>query len=100
MAAMKRTRDILLIFATAAFVSGGPALAQTMRQTKVATDTNVTNGVATTTTTETHTTKRKTRQPKKVLGVKVGHKTAVHETVRKTSVSSNGDVSTTVKTSQ
>jgi hypothetical protein len=96
---MKFIRDIPALLAAAALISGGPLLAQTVRQTKVATDTSVSNGVATTTTTETHSTKRKTSQPKKVLGVKVGHKTAVHETVKKTKVSSNGDASTTVKTS-
>lgn len=97
---MKLTRDIPAIFAVAALVLTGPLLAQASHQTKVSTDTSVSNGVATTTTTETNTTKHKTSQPKKVLGVKVGHKTAVHETVKKTSVSTNGDSSTTMKTSK
>ncbi|MDO6414970.1 hypothetical protein Q4F19_11310 [Sphingomonas sp. BIUV-7] len=95
---MKLIRDIPVALAAAALVLSGPALAQTVRQTKVDTNTSMSNGVATTTRTETHTTKRKTRRPKKVLGVKVGHKTAVHQTVEKTKVSSNGDMSTTVKT--
>ncbi|QJU59335.1 hypothetical protein HL653_17620 [Sphingomonas sp. AP4-R1] len=95
---MKNIRSSFILVAGAALLTAGPALAQTTHQTKVDTDTSVSNGVATTTTTQTHTTKRTTRQPKKVLGVKVGHKTAVHQTVKKTSVSTNGDSSTTVKT--
>ena len=78
---------------------GSPALAQTTRETKVDHDTKVHDGVATTTTKVTQTSKRKTNRPKKVLGVKVGHKTVEHKTVRETSVSSNGDRKTTVKTS-
>ena len=62
-------------------------------------DTKVHDGVATTTTKVTETTKRKTHRPKKVLGVKVGHKTVKRKVVRETSVSSDGDRSTTVKTS-
>ena len=84
--------------AAALLVAGTPALAQTTNQTKVTHDTDMKNGVATTTTKVTHTSKRKTRQPKKVLGVKVGHKTVTHKTVRETKASSNGDASTTVKT--
>lgn len=77
-----------------------PAAAQTTTQTKVDHDTNVSkSGVTTHKTTVTHTTKRKTRQPKKVLGVKVGHKTATSKVVKTTKVSSDGDASTTVKTS-
>lgn len=76
-----------------------PALAQTSAQTKVDNNTTVKDGVATTKRTVTHTTKRKTHRPKKVLGVKVGHKTVTHKTVRTTSTSTNGDASATVKTS-
>ena len=82
--------------AAVALAAGAPA--QTTNQTKVTHDTDMKNGVATTTTKVTHTQKRKTRQPKKILGVKVGHKTAVHKTVRETKTSTNGDTSTTVKT--
>jgi hypothetical protein len=76
-----------------------PSLAQVERATKVEHDTSHKDGVATTTTKVTSVDKRKTRQPKKVLGVKVGHKTAETKTVRETSRSTNGDVSTKVKTS-
>ena len=82
-----------------ALASATPLMAQTMQQTKVDHDTSMKNGVATTKTTVTHTTKHKTRRPKKILGVKVGHKTAVSKTVKETKTSSNGDSSTTVKTS-
>lgn len=96
---MKLHRVAALILASAALSPVVPAMAQTVTQTKVNTDTNMKKGVATTKTTVTHTSKRKTRHPKKILGVKVGHKTAVNKTVKTTSVSTNGDSSTTVKTS-
>lgn len=74
------------------------ATAQTTDETKVTTGTSVKNGVSTRDTKVTHVTKRKTNRPKKVLGVKVGHKTVTHKTVKETSTSTNGDSSTTVKT--
>ncbi len=94
-----RFKHTLAVTAALALSCGSPALAQTVQQTKVDHDTSVKNGVATTKTKITHTTKRKTHRPKKVLGVKVGHKTVTRKTVRETSVSTNGDRSTTVKTS-
>ena len=84
--------------AALALAIGLPAQAQTTASTKVSTDTSTKDGVATHTTKVTHTTKRKTRRPKKILGVKIGHKTVTHKTVRKMSTSTNGDASTTVKT--
>ncbi len=85
--------------AAAALSLGVPALAQTTRETKVDHDTHMKDGVATTTTKATTIDKRKTDQPKKVLGVKVGHKTAETKTVRTTTQSSDGDRSVKVKTS-
>lgn len=79
-------------------LAGAPAQAQTTSSTKVTTGTSMDNGVATSKTKVTHVTTRKTHRPKKILGVKVGHKTVTHKTVRTTSASSNGDTSTTVKT--
>ena len=84
--------------AALALTCGMPAMAQTVRETKVDHDTKVRDGVATTTTKVTETSKRKTNRPKKVLGVKVGHKTVKHQVVRETSVSSNGDRKVAVKT--
>lgn len=83
---------------SAALLAAAPSVAQTTRETKVSHDTSTKDGVATAKTTVTHTTKHETNRPKKILGVKVGHKTVVHKTVKKTSVSSNGDTTTTVKT--
>lgn len=80
-------------------ICGAPALAQTTRETKVDHDTKVHDGVATATTKVTQSSKRKTHRPKKVLGLKVGHKTVEHKTVRESSVSSNGDHSVKIKTS-
>lgn len=93
-----KNRNIAAIAAAVGLLAGAPAVAQTTHETKVDHDTSVKNGVATTKTKVTETTKRKTRQPKKVLGVKVGHKTVKHQTVRETAVSSNGDRKATVKT--
>lgn len=93
-----KIRHVAAIAATVTLLCGTPVVAQTSHETKVDHDTSVKDGVATTKTKVTETTKRKTRQPKKVLGVKVGHKTVKHQTVRETAVSSNGDRKTTVKT--
>ncbi|MGC5799547.1 hypothetical protein [Sphingomonas sp. NFX23] len=93
-----KIRNVAAIAATLTLLCGAPVVAQTTHETKVGHDTSVKNGVATTKTKVTETTKRKTRRPKKVLGVKVGHKTVKHQTVRETAVSSNGDRKTTVKT--
>lgn len=82
----------------AAFAFATPGTAQTTVKTEVKNDTDVKDGVVTQKRTVVQETKRKTRQPKKILGVKVGHKTAVKKTVRETTTSSNGDASTTVKT--
>lgn len=92
------SRHAAVIAATFTLLFGAPSTAQTTHETKVDHDTRVKNGVATTTTKITETTKRKTRQPKKVLGVKVGHKTVKRQTIRETEVSSDGDRKTTVKT--
>jgi hypothetical protein len=102
-AAGKRTFPMKMLHLTAALaglamVAGTPVAAQTTHETKVDHDTQVKDGVATTTTKVTEVSKRKTDQPKKVLGVKVGHKTIKHKTVRETSVSSDGDRATKVKT--
>lgn len=75
-----------------------PATAQTSVKTEVKNDTDVKDGVVTRTHKVTHVAKRKTSRPKKILGVKVGHKTATTKTVRETSTSSDGDMTTSVKT--
>lgn len=93
-----QSRHLTSVAAVLVLMCGAPVAAQTTHETKVDHDTSVKDGVATTKTKVTETSKRKTRQPKKVLGVKVGHKTVKHQTVRETSVSSDGDRKTTVKT--
>lgn len=75
-----------------------PVSAQTTVKTEVRNDTDVKDGVVTQKHKVVHTTKRKTHRPKRILGVKVGHKTAVSKTVRETTTSSDGGSSTTVKT--
>ena len=96
---VKFHRVAALLVASVALSSGVPLIAQTVDQTKAHTDTNMKDGVATTKTTVTRTHKRKTRHPRKILGVKVGTKTDVSKTVEETSDSSNGDTRTTVTTS-
>lgn len=88
---------ILATAAAAGLLFAGAATAQTTSKTEVKHDTSMSGGVATSTTKVEHVTKRKTHRPKKILGVKVGHKTVTHKTVRESSVSSNGDTSTTVE---
>jgi uncharacterized protein YdeI (BOF family) len=88
-----------MMLAAIAMTMGTPVLAQTSRETSVKHDTQVKDGVATATTRTTTVAKRKTAQPKKILGVKVGTRTAETKTVRERSVSSNGDMKTKVKTS-
>ena len=83
----------------AAFAFATPGVAQTTVKTEVKNDTDVKDGVVTQKRKVIHTTKHKTRQPKKILGVKVGHKTKTDKTVRETTTSSDGDQSMTVKTS-
>ncbi|WP_174279671.1 hypothetical protein [Sphingomonas bacterium] len=75
-----------------------PAPVQTTTKTEVSHDTDQHDGVVTHSRKVTHVTKTRTRRPKKILGVKVGRKTVTHKTVQKTTVSSNGDHSTTVST--
>ena len=86
-----------LPFAAIALMTGVGADAQTTNQTKVTHDTSVHDGVATRTTKTVQIHKRKTHRARRILGVKVGHKTVTRKTVRETKHSSNGDVSTTVK---
>ena len=88
------------IAAAMALTAALPATAQTTHKTEVSHDTSMSGGVATRTTKVVHVSKHKTRRAKRILGVKVGHKTVTHKTVRETKASSNGDVSTTVKTSR
>lgn len=95
-----KIRHATAIAAALTMMCSTSAFAQTTRETKVDHDTKIHDGVATTTTKVTETSKRKTNRPKKVLGVKVGHKTVEHKTVRESSVSSDGDRSMKVKTSR
>lgn len=96
---MKLSCTAVALAATLALVAGAPVAAQTTNQTKVEHDTGMKDGVATTTTKVTHVQKRKTHRPRKIFGVKLGHKTVTNKTVRETKASSNGDMSTTTKTS-
>ena len=75
-------------------MSVAPATAQTTASTKVSTSTG---SDGTTKTKVVHTRKRKTHRPKKILGVKVGHKTVTHKTVHETTSGPDG-ASTTTKT--
>ena len=95
---MKITLLAAPMIAALTMTAGLPVQAQTTSKTEVSHDTSMNDGVATTKTKVQHTTKRKTHRAKKILGVKVGHKTVTHKTTRESSVSSNGDTSTKVET--
>ena len=83
--------------AALALSAGRPAAAQTTTQTRVTHGTSMRGGVVTHRTRVVHVTKHKTRRAKRILGVKVGHKTVKTTTVRETTTSSNGATRTVVK---
>lgn len=93
-----KLRHAVPLLAAVALAAPVPALAQTTTKTEVKHDTDVNNGVVTHTRTAVHVTKRKTHRPKKILGVKVGHKTKTTKVVHKTSTSSDGSMTNSVKT--
>jgi len=94
----RKTASILAAMAFTASVAL-PASAQVTHETKVSTDVSSHDGVTTRTTKVKHIKKVKTRHPKRILGVKVGHKTRKTETVRTTTTSTNGDYKQSVTTS-
>lgn len=73
----------------------GGAVAQTTTSTEV--KTGVENGVPTKTVKTVHVRKHKTHRVKKILGLKVGHKTAVSKTVKEVKTGPDG-TSTKVET--
>lgn len=85
------------VFAAAilTFALAGGAVAQTTTTTEVKTGSE--NGVPTKTVKTVHVRKHKTHRVRKILGVKVGHKTAVSKTVKETKTGPGG-TSTTVST--
>ena len=93
---MKIKHIIVGIVLTAAL--GGSAIAQTTTETKVSTEMGTKDGMPTKTTKVEHIRKHKTHRAKKILGVKVGHKTRVSKTVKETTTAADGSKSTTTKT--
>jgi hypothetical protein len=91
-------RNPAVLLAAIALGASTPILAQVSTATKVTTSNSMDNGVATQTTKVVHVKKYKTHHAKRILGVKVGHKTKTIKTVHKTTVSSNGDSSSSVET--
>lgn len=96
---MNARRDVGPVIAAKAIGISLPVMAQVSQETRMSTGTSVCDGVATRTTKVVGVKKVKTHRPKRILGVKVGHKTHVTKIVHEKSVSSNGDVTTSVKTS-
>lgn len=94
---MTLIRTAAPLLAAIAMAAGMPATAQTTVKTHVSHHTSMDDGVRTRTTKVVHVRKHKTRRVKRILGVKVGHKTRTTKTVREVSHSSNGAVSTRVK---
>jgi hypothetical protein len=83
-----------------ALATSVPISAQVTHETKViSSNSSMDNGVGTQTTKVVHVEKYKTRHAKRILGVKVGHKTRTIKKVRTTTVGSNGDSRTSVETS-
>lgn len=96
---MKLNRTVAPILAALAMTAAMPASAQTTHETKVTHDTGMKDGVPTATTKVVTVRKHKTRRPKKILGVKVGHKTRTTKVVREKTVDANGVVDQKVKVS-
>ncbi len=93
---MTTSRLALSALAAFALTTGVSAFAQ--NSTSVSHSTSTHDGVVTHKTKVVKVHKRKTRHVRRVLGVKVGHKTATSKTVTKTTRKSNGETTTTVKT--
>ncbi len=87
------------MIAALALAAGLPVEAQTAVKTTVSHSTKTSDGMPSQTTKVTHVTKRRTHRPRKILGVKVGHKTVTRKVVRKTTTAADGSMSTQVKTS-
>jgi hypothetical protein len=96
---MRFHRKAAWLVAAFALPVAAPAMAQVTHEARVSTSTSMHDGVATRTTKVVHVKKVKTHRVKRILGVKVGHKTRVTKVVREKSVSSNGDVTRSVHTS-
>ena len=96
---MKLYRTAAPILAALAMTVAMPATAQTTHETKVTHDTGMKDGMPTATTKVVTVRKHKTRRPKKILGVKVGHKTRTTKVVRERTTDANGVVSSKVSTS-
>lgn len=94
---MKAYKLATLTAATFALATGTAAIAQTTTKSSVTTSNTVKAGVPATTVKAITVHKTKTRRAKRVLGVKVGHKSRVHKVVRKTTTTATGETSTQVK---
>jgi hypothetical protein len=91
-------RHTAALLAAMALGASMPVVAQVSDRTKVTTHNRTEDGVDTQTTRVIHEKKFKTHHAKRILGVKVGHKTEKIKSVRTTKVDSNGDSSTSVRT--
>lgn len=87
------------ILAALAMTAAMPATAQTTHKTTVSHDTGMKDGMPTATTKVVTVRKHKTRRAKRILGVKVGHKTRTTKVVREKTVDANGTVDQKVKVS-
>ena len=98
---MTLSRNTISMLAAVALTAGiaVPASAQVSHETKVTHDVSTQDGVTTNTTRVAHIKKVKTHRAKRILGVKVGHKTRTTKVVKTTSSSSNGDYKQSTTTS-
>ena len=96
---MTSYRNIAALLAVMALGTSIPISAQVSHETRVSTSNGMDDGVATQTTKVVHVNKFKTHHAKRILGVKVGHKTRTIKKVRTTTVDSNGNNNTSVEIS-
>jgi len=96
---MTAYRNIAALVAVMVLSTSMPISAQVSQNTSVSTSNGMKDGVATQTTRVLHVNKFKTHHAKRILGVKVGHKTRTIKQLRTTTVDSNGNANTSEKIS-
>ena len=93
-------RNIAALVAVMGLGTSMPISAQVSHDTSVSTSSGMDHGVATQTTRVVNVNKFKTHHAKRILGVKVSHKTRTIKQVRTTTVDSNGNANTSEEIKQ
>lgn len=97
---MKFSHAAAAVVAVFAFTTGAAVSAQTTSETKVTTDTSTKDGVPVKKVKVVHVQRHKTHHVKRILGVKVGHKTRVQKTVKETTIGPDGKSTSVTSTNK